>query len=486
MADKKPHKREAFSLSSVPQIGEGGGGKHLGKHLGKPKFDVPGKASKPGKHQAQLTIPDPRKDKKKEKKEKKRKKREAKQDRSKLSSNSVKVDAPKPVKPTKQKAAKQKVNKQKPTKQKPKARTSDSKEPVQVPVRGIAVVLGLLCTLMLIGAIGIVVLAHTSAFTITSIDTEATEHVSSADIASLAGVEEGTTLLNYDESLISNNLKRNPWIKDVEIVRIFPDRLKIVVTERVVSAYVMMNSGSVTWCLGDDNVWVEPVKVEVTQGQSMAEAALAMAVERGSLLVTNVPQTVNPMAGQPAGDPVFDAMRSYQEELSSDLWSQVVSADLSSIDGISVMLKSGLEISLGAPTAIDAKQKIIDQLLEKYPNRLTYINVRVPSNPTYRMVDTEAVEQGTGAIGDILDMSTISSQEAEAASEQPSATADEQAQSTASDTASANEGGTSSDSQSLPNEDGSGSSDASDSGYSNGDSVAQNDASTDAFSSDAE
>ncbi len=270
-----------------------------------------------------------------------------------------------------------------------------------VSVRTITIVVGLVCVLFLVGAVSLVVLSHTDAFTITSIDAQATEHVSSEDIAALAGVPEGTTLLNYDEATIVSNLKRNPWIADVSISRSFPDRLKVTVTERTVSGYVMMNSGSVTWCMGNDGVWIEPIKFSVSEGQSIVEAALAASIENGALLVTDVPQTVNPMAGQPAEDEVFQALKSYHEEFSDELWSQIVSINASSVEGISCILQSGIEISLGSPTSIAAKETVIQQLLSKYPNRLTYINVRVPASPSYRMVETESVEGGTGAIGDV-------------------------------------------------------------------------------------
>lgn len=293
------------------------------------------------------------------------------------------------------------------------AKTKRASAPRHVPVRGIAITIGVICILLLVGAISLVVLSHTDAFTITSIDAEASEHVSSEDIAALAGVPEGTTLLNYDEAAIVANLKRNPWIADVSISRAFPDRLRVTVTERTVRAYVMMNSGSVTWCMGDDGVWVEPIKFEVGEGQSIAEAALAASIETGALLITDVPQTVNPMAGQPADDEVFQAINSYHEEFSDELWNQIVSINASSVEGISCILESGIEISLGSPTSITAKETVIQQLLSKYPNRLTYINVRVPASPSYRMVETESVEGGTGAIGDVATGTTPAPTETE-------------------------------------------------------------------------
>lgn len=278
----------------------------------------------------------------------------------------------------------------------------------QIPLKAIAIALGFLAALSIVGAIAIVVLSHTDAFTITSIDAEPTEHISAEDIAALAGVPEGTTLLNYDETLIIDNLHRNPWVKDVSLSREFPDKLRVVVTEREITSIVMMNAGSVIWCMGDDDVWIEPVKISTAEGQSVIEAALAYVAGTDTLVITDVPQTVNPVAGTRAEDDVFAALRTYHEELSSDFWNEVVSFNASSVEGISCILKSGVEVSLGAPNSIASKEAVVDQLMAKYPNRLTYINVRVPANPSYRMVDSEAVEGGSGATGDLALESTSS------------------------------------------------------------------------------
>lgn len=279
-----------------------------------------------------------------------------------------------------------------------------------ITLKGIAITVGIVVVLMLAGAIGLVVLSHTDAFTITSIDTESTEHVTAADIATLAGVPEGTTLLNYDEALIIQNLSRNPWIKHVSLSRAFPDRLRIVVEERTVESLVMMNAGSVIWSLGDDNVWIEPVKLDIPEGKTVSEVALEAAVGLDALLITDVPQAVSPVAGAPADDEVFAAISTFREEFSSDFWDQIVSINASSLEGISCTLASGLEISLGSATSVTAKEAVIQQLLAKYPNRLTYINVRVPANPSYRMVETESVEQGTGIVPDLSAISEVPAQ----------------------------------------------------------------------------
>ena len=57
-------------------------------------------------------------------------------------------------------------------------------------------------------------------------------------------------------------------------------------------------------------------------------------------------------------------------------------------------------MSLGSATDIASKETAVRSILDKYPHRVTYINVRVPSNPSYRAIDSEDVTGGTGA-GDV-------------------------------------------------------------------------------------
>ena len=48
---------------------------------------------------------------------------------------------------------------------------------------------------------------------------------------------------------------------------------------------------------------------------------------------------------------------------------------------------------------MDSKESVIKEILSKYAGKLTYINVRVPSKPSYRMVSSDSVGQGSGTSG---------------------------------------------------------------------------------------
>ena len=256
-----------------------------------------------------------------------------------------------------------------------------------------------LVALAVVGAISFFVLRNTSTFTITTIDAEPTEHISAEDISVLADVAEGTTLLTVDTEVIEENIRKNPWVAEVSVSREFPDRLGISIVERRVDALVVMGTGSLAWFLGEGGVWLEPTNIEPGEGQSVNDAALLIASERGAILVTDVPATVEPQAGATAEDDVLAAVMQYRSELSEEFAAQVASFSAPSVEGISCVLANGVEVSLGGPTNIESKETVVTELLETYPGELTYINVRVPSNPTYRRIDSSTVQPGSGAVG---------------------------------------------------------------------------------------
>lgn len=261
-------------------------------------------------------------------------------------------------------------------------------------VGGIAV-----AALLLVALVGFLVLSYTPAFTIGSVEADPTEHMDSATIVRLANVRQGSTLLNFDESGIRSALRRNPWVQDVSFVREFPGTLRLVVTERKVDCIVVMSAGNVAWCMGGDGSWIEPLPLSVAEGQSANEVALAKAQEMGALLITDVPASVSPVAGSASTDDTILAVMSYRKTFSDALSSQVVSYKADAVESISCVLKSGVEISLGSPRDIENKESVINSILQKYEGRLTYINVRVYSSPSYRMVDSDKVQAGSGTAG---------------------------------------------------------------------------------------
>lgn len=263
-------------------------------------------------------------------------------------------------------------------------------------VRVVLTVAAALVALAVVVTVALFALRNSSVFAITSIEFEPTEHVSAEDVQSLARVPEGATLLNVDTDALEESLRKNPWIASASFSRIPPGTLKITVEEQRPAALVVMSSGTVAWYLSEDNTWIEPAKLEPAEGQSVNDAALAIAQAQGCLLIADVPSTVDPKAGSQATDEVLDAVSQFQDGFSSDFASQVVCYSAPSTENVSCVLESGVEVSLGAATEISLKESIVQGYLDQSDGQVVRINVRVPSNPAYRVIDSPNVQAGDG------------------------------------------------------------------------------------------
>ena len=69
-------------------------------------------------------------------------------------------------------------------------------------------------------------------------------------------------------------------------------------------------------------------------------------------------------------------------------------------ESVSCTLKSGVEVLLGSPTEIETKEMIVTRYLEAHPGTITYLNVRVVTNPAVRLIDSENVQPGTGVLSE--------------------------------------------------------------------------------------
>ena len=74
--------------------------------------------------------------------------------------------------------------------------------------------------------------ANAVGFRIASIALGGQKYISREEILGIAGVTGRTSLLFFDADQARINLKTNPWIADATVLKLYPDRLHIAVTER--------------------------------------------------------------------------------------------------------------------------------------------------------------------------------------------------------------------------------------------------------------
>ncbi len=121
---------------------------------------------------------------------------------------------------------------------------------------------------------------------------------------------------------------------------------------------------------------------QVLTGRS---AARAIAKHYGALLLTDVPSDIKPESGKTVSSRVVSAGLDYAAGFSSSFLSQIKEMSIASREAISCTLTSGVEISLGSPSEINKKERVVTQLLEQ-ERGVTYVNVRTPGSYTYRSV----------------------------------------------------------------------------------------------------
>ena len=266
-------------------------------------------------------------------------------------------------------------------------------------MRVVAVIAGCLAAAAVALLVAFVALRNSSVFSIETVQVEPTEHVSEADLQNLVNVPVGSTLLNLDEDAITEDLLADPWVADVVFKREFPHTLTITIVEQEVDALVVMSSGSVAWYLSTNGTWIQPVSIETSDDQSVNDAALALALEAGCLLITDVPSSVSPVAGSEATDDVLEAVDLFRDGFSDSFNAQVVCYSAPATDSISCTLANGVEVLLGSASDISAKEEVVTETLEELTDgSVTYINVRVVSSPAVRVIDSDNVTSGSGVV----------------------------------------------------------------------------------------
>jgi cell division protein FtsQ len=98
--------------------------------------------------------------------------------------------------------------------------------------------------------------ANAAGFEIASIALTGEKHLSREDILNVAGISGRASLLFLDAEAARARLKANPWIADATILKLFPDRLHIAVTER--RAFALWQKDGRVRVIARDGVMVEP------------------------------------------------------------------------------------------------------------------------------------------------------------------------------------------------------------------------------------
>lgn len=235
--------------------------------------------------------------------------------------------------------------------------------------------------------VGGMALYFSDAFSIEEVQVEGVEHLTSTEMAALANVPSGTTLLRVDTGAIEQSLLRDAWVKSVSVNRVFPHTLQIVITERTIAAVVEVPSKNATaiqpWAIASDGMWLMGIPDQDSElGQSISQQIYEDAAS--VLHITDVPYGTSPETGAFCTDENVNNALDIVSGMTTDLADQVVLVRATDAESTTLTLENGVEIAFGKAENIRDKERVCLEIMEQNPGTVAYINVRVVDRPTWR------------------------------------------------------------------------------------------------------
>jgi cell division protein FtsQ len=98
--------------------------------------------------------------------------------------------------------------------------------------------------------------ANAAGFRIAAVSLSGPKEVSREEVLTTAGVTGRASLLFLDADAARAHLMANPWIADAAVLKLYPDRLQITITER--QAFALWQEGGHLSVIADDGTVLEP------------------------------------------------------------------------------------------------------------------------------------------------------------------------------------------------------------------------------------
>lgn len=230
------------------------------------------------------------------------------------------------------------------------------------------------------------ILVNTNVFEIEEIEFTGTDHLTTQEVSALVSIPQGTTLLNVDVQSIESSLKRDAWIKGVDVQRVFPNKLVIHVEERGIAAVVEVpmgvNQTIQNWAISDDGIWLMAIPSRDSEiGSQLSEQIYADA--EAALHIEGVPYGVSPQIGAHCTDESVNNALEIISDMTTELKDRIKTVTATDAESTLLTLDNNIEIAFGDTSNIREKERICLQIMEENPT-VVYINVRVPDRPTWR------------------------------------------------------------------------------------------------------
>jgi cell division protein FtsQ len=213
---------------------------------------------------------------------------------------------------------------------------------------------------------GCIALSRLPLFPVRRVEVVGTSRIPTERILALAQVPADATLINFPADAVAERVAKEPWVASVTVSRVFPDGMRIRVTERVPVAVV--DAGKVFWLVDSGGT--------IIAKPSGNETATLCSIR-------DVPG-LDPAPGRKTtSEPLLNALKVF-EGIQRDLAAQVRVISAPSIDGTTLYTRDKVEIVFGAATELAKKDALIRKILADNRGRVVSIDVRTTDRPTWR------------------------------------------------------------------------------------------------------
>lgn len=106
----------------------------------------------------------------------------------------------------------------------------------------------------------------------------------------------------------------------------------------------------------------------------------------GVMHVVEVSPSVQPDIGSYCSDDPVNNAIDVVAAMTTDLKNQVKNVKAADANSTNLFLKNGVEIAVGTSEDLREKERVAQELLQRYEGKISYINVRNANNPTWRSI----------------------------------------------------------------------------------------------------
>jgi cell division protein FtsQ len=99
-------------------------------------------------------------------------------------------------------------------------------------------------------------LANSAGFRITAVGINGRKQLTQDEVLAIGGVNGRSSLLFLDAATVRDRLKTNPWIAEATVLKLYPNRLQIDITER--TAFALWQQDGRLSVIADDGAVLEP------------------------------------------------------------------------------------------------------------------------------------------------------------------------------------------------------------------------------------